>query len=222
MTGLGYLSVGMLILVALGWSRGPRVPRSEVLVVLATLLFAWTAWRNLTPGLCLMAPLVAERLTIAFPLAMSHPEPMWSRPLGVASAGAFTVIALASLPWNTHLPTAEYPIELARSIAQRPGEKRVLNDYNVGGIVLFFGGKDVSVGIDGRTDFYKAQYISRYLDGLGLRGDFEGLVDELKPNLALLEGDSPMAWYLVDVRSWDVLGTEGEFVLLGSPSDQGQ
>ncbi len=57
----------MLFFVCIGWARSQRVALSEILAFFVCLLFSWTAWRNVAPGMVLAAPLVAHRLTVAFP-----------------------------------------------------------------------------------------------------------------------------------------------------------
>ena len=139
MTVIGSLSIGMLLLSVTGWTRSrQKIPRSEVVAVITLLLFAWSAWRNLTPALLLMAPLVAERLCTAFPRAGVRREPCWSAPVGVGIFIACTVAALALLPMREHLPRDRYPVALASAISELPGPQRVLNDYKVAGLVLLW------------------------------------------------------------------------------------
>ena len=98
-----------------------------------------------------------------------------------------------------------------------PGAQRVLNDYNVAGLVLYFAGDDDRVAIDGRTDRYGARYIEEYIGMKGLEGDVETLLDELRPTSALLKSDSPLAHVLVAEQSWTEVGREGKWVLLAAP-----
>jgi len=214
MSDIGYLTVAMLVLVLVAWARPGRVPRSEVLAVLALLVFAWTAWRNVAPALLMLAPLVAARLVAAFPAVGSRPEPRWSAPLGVALAAGLLLAGLATVPGRDPLPRDRYPVELAARISALPEGQRVLNDYNVAGLVLALGGPTTRVGIDGRADRYGGEYIERYTDATALRGDWEALLDQLAPTSALLQADSPLAHVLVAERGWSRLADEGDWVLL--------
>ncbi len=218
MSDIGYLTVAMLLAIGVAWARPGAVPRSEVLVTLVLLLLAWSAWRYVTPALLLMAPLVAHRLVLAFPRIGERPEPSWSRPAGVAAAGALLMAGVLTIPTREPLPTAEWPIGLAQQIAELEPGQDVLNDYNTAGIVLFFGGQDSRVGIDGRTDRYGAQYIADYIDLTDLKGDWKALLDELDPTSALLEEDSPLAYYLTESQGWSVAGQESGFTLLVKPT----
>ena len=163
MTSPGFPTVIMLALVAVAWSRRGSVPRSEVLAVLSLLMFSWSAWRNMTPALLLLAPVVAESLCLAFPHVARRPEPRWSKPTGVGLAVSLTALGLLSIPGREFLPVQQNPVDLAKRIAQLEPHLRVLNDYNVAGLALYFGGADTQVAIDGRADRYGADYIESYL-----------------------------------------------------------
>ena len=172
----------MLALLSVGWARSQHVARSELAVSLALLVFMWAAWRNVGPGLLMLAPLVARRLSLAFPHLGARSEPRWSRPVGLVVATLMTVLALVSIPGRSpYLPDADYPVELAQQIASLAPGQRVLNDYNVAGLVLFFGGAGTQVAIDGRSDRYGGKYIEDYLDMLDLSGEWDGLLEELAP-----------------------------------------
>ena len=91
---------------------------------------------------------------------------------------------------------------------------RVLTIYNASGAVLFYGGPTTKVSIDGRTDLYGGDYIERHVAALNLAGDFQGLLAQLDPNLALLRDASGLAWYLEHHEMWSRVLEEGEYVLL--------
>jgi hypothetical protein len=213
-TALGWVSILMLVLFLVGWSASRMIPRSELVAVVALLVFTWLAWRNLTPGMALLAPLAAHRLVEGFP-GVGRPEPRWSVPVGIASAGALTVLALGLVTVKDHLPRTEQPFGLIERIGGLPAGQRVLNDYNVAGAVLFFGGDGVQVAIDGRTDRYGADYIEAYTSMLALRGEWSALLEELDPNAALVKGEAAIAHVLTSERGWQQLGEEENgFVLL--------
>ena len=128
------------------------------------------------------------------------------------------MVGVLTIPTREPLPTAEWPIGLAQQISELEPGQEVLNDYNTAGIVLFFGGQESRVGIDGRTDRYGAQYIADYVDLTDLKGDWKALLDELDPTSALLEDDSPLAYHLTEVQGWSVAGQESGFTLLVEPS----
>ena len=216
LSGLGVLCSGMLLLIAISWAR-TRVPWSEALAASALVLLAWSALRNVAPALLILAPLVAQRLCLAFPSIGRDPEPRWSAPLGVGLALALMGAGLATMPNRELLPDDVLPVELAQRIGDLPGDQRVLNDYNTSGLVLFFAGEGDQVGIDGRTDRYGADYIRSYLELQDVQGDWEPLLDELDPTVALLRSDEALAHVLSAERGWVELGREGDWVLLAPP-----
>jgi hypothetical protein len=135
-------------------------------------------------------------------------------------AGLFLLGGLATLPGRDLLPRAEFPLQLAREVGDLPGAQRVLNDYNVAGLVLYFAGRDDRVAIDGRTDRYGAEYIDDYIGMKSLQGEWEAMLRDLGPTSALLEGDSALAHVLVAERGWTTIGREGNWVLLAPPEDR--
>ena len=218
MSAAGFVTVLMLMLIAVAWSRPGKVPRSEVFSVLILLMFAWTAWRNMTPGVVLLAPLIAESLTRAFPQLAHRQEPVWSKRAGVAAAGIMTLAALGSIPGRAHLPTEQNPVELARRIAELEPGQHVLNDYNVAGLVLYFGGEGTRVAIDGRADRYGAEYINSHILLNDLKGNWEQRLKELAPTSALIKTDTALAFYLVTEKGWEVVDVDGEYSLMVAPT----
>ena len=213
----GSFTILMLMVFIIGWVRPARVPWSEALVVLVLLVFSWSAWRNLTPGLVLLAPLAAQRLTHAFPDLARRDEPGWAAPLGIGLAVISLLVGVGSVMGQQHLPIDEKPIGLASRIAEMPSGQRVLNDYNVAGIVLYFGGDSTKVAIDGRADRYDPEFVTAYLDMEDLRGDWEQLLSSLNPTSALLEKDSALAHVLQEERGWTTIGEDTSHVLLAAP-----
>ena len=210
----GLTVVLFLLLILIAWSRGGQIPASEVLSTVALLGLALSSWRNVTPALILLAPLLSHQLVRAFPEIGRAPEPRWSPRWGIVLAVLLGSVALLSTARASHLPSDKYPFELATALEELPGETRVLNSYNVAGVSLLFGGDDILVGIDGRTEYWGADYIRDYQEMIGLRGNWERLFSALRPTAALVEEDSAIAFELIENRQWYKVGTENEFVLL--------
>jgi hypothetical protein len=209
----GILTVLMLLFACLGWARTQKVAVSEVVAFLACLLFSWTAWRNVAPGMVMAAPLVAHRLTQAFP-GVRRSEPRWSVPVGIAAAAVLAALSLMSLIGREHLPVGRWPVDLAKQVADLPAGQRVLNDYNAAGLVLFFGGDGTQVGIDGRADRYGAEYAEDYIGLRTLKGEWESLLDQLAPTSALFEEEMAITHVLQAEYGWRVVGQDNGWVLL--------
>jgi hypothetical protein len=216
MADLGYLTVAMVVIVGVAWSRPQGIPRSEALATLVLLIFAWSAWRYVAPALLLLAPLVAERLIKSFPAVGARLEPRWSAPAGILVAALMMSAGLVSTVGRDPLPYREYPVLLAQRIADLPRGQRVLNDYNVAGLVLAFGGTDTKVGIDGRADKFGAAYISDYTGAMSLEGEWRRLLTELDPSSALLASESALAQVLTTQEGWTEVSRAGKWVLLQS------
>lgn len=211
---IGLLTAAMVLLVAFAWSLSHGVPRSEFVTTSCLVAFSWSAVRNVAPAMLMLAPLVAHRMCIAFPGMSSRREPGWSAPAGVVAACVLTLIGLISIPSREHLPSDKYPTQLAAQIADLPGAQRVLNDYNVAGLVLFFAGTDDQVAVDGRADRYGADAIDAHLKLIALTGDWEETLERLSPTSALIRDDSPLAHVLEEELSWRVAGRQDKWVLL--------
>lgn len=215
---IGILSLLLWVVVLVAWSGHGRVPRSEVLATVSLFVFGWMAWRNLVVAMLMLIPLIAHRMDQAYPRFGRRPEPAWSARAGIALAAVLAALGLATVPGQPQLPTTTYPYDLAGRIAELPAGQRVLNDYNLAGIVLSFGGGATRVGIDGRTDRYGAQYIQDYTDLALLKGPWESMLDRLDPTVALLKQDAPLAHVLVAERGWSQQGAENGYVLLSAPT----
>lgn len=214
----GILTLVLWLIVMAAWAGSGRVPRGEMLVTASLFVFSWMAWRNVVVAVLLLVPLVAQRLVTTYPSVGRRPEPKWSAPAGIGFAAVCAVGALAWLPTQEPLPKEDYPFALAAGIAELPPGQRVLNDYNLAGIVLQFGGDTTQVGIDGRTDRYGADYIEAYTGMETLRGDWQGLLNQLDPTSALLEEGSALAHVLQAEKGWRAVDNEVGYVLLVAPS----
>jgi hypothetical protein len=213
----GWLLIVMLFLFVLGWMRSSQpVPRSEFAAATALLVFSCLAWRNLPTGSILLAPLLARRLSLAFPVKAAETAPGWHR-RAAASIVLVSVFASIGIVRATEPVPEGIPLSLIRSARAIPGDTRVLNSYNIAGPVLFFGEGELSVGIDGRTEHFGADYIKRYSQLLAARGPWQELFEQLDPEAAILSEDEALSGVLVRERNWKTLGHESGYVLLVPP-----
>lgn len=215
-----------LILMVIAWARGRvRPARSEILFVLFVAVFAASASRNLCPAILIVAPVAAWRLSVSF--AGPRPRPLPTglapiiKPAAVAIGCIGAVMAAFAVSMSVPLPAGSQPVGLVRQIAGNSNQNRVLNHYNVGGLVLWFARPEVSasfvqVGIDGRTDRYGAAYIDEYLAMQRGKPGWEDTVARLKPNVALLAEEDALV-PLLQAQGWQVKGREANYVLLTPP-----
>lgn len=214
---VGVLSLLLWIVVLVAWSGPGRVPRSEVVTTVALFVFGWMAWRNIVVAMLMLIPLIAHRMVQRFPGMAARVEPAWSAKAGIGIVSATVLGAVLWIPTQEQLPRETWPFALVDQVAGLPTGQRVLNDYNIAGMVLQFGGEGTQVGIDGRTDRYGSDYITAYTSMINLNGDWEELLGELAPTAALLEEDAALGYVLVAERDWVELGAENGFVLLRAP-----
>jgi hypothetical protein len=212
--GLVFLTIPVLV----AWGRsGTRVPRSEVLYVIALLGFAMIAFRSLPPALVLLSPIYADRLSAAWPRPITPPrhlERILLGAVGAVAAAACVLVPAARLIGEDPLPRSQMALAIASRLAGEPGVHRVLNSYNTSGVLLLFGGPNTKLAIDGRAERYGGPYIDRYLAALDLHGDWQGLLRELKPTHAVLETDATLVQALLQ-RGWHtVIKDDAGYTLL--------
>lgn len=214
-----HIGIGFGVLIAgciAAWARSARsVPWSEVVYVVGLTGFALLAVRNVPVSAVLLAPVIAARLSETFPWGDAF-DSRREASIGKAVALALCSTGLLSFAW--HAATIELlpdtvPVELVQAISRLDGEPRVLNDYDVGGAILFWGGTSARVAIDGRADRYGAEFTQRHLDLLALRGDWQQTLARYDADVALLEKDMPLVDELRH-RGWRVHGEDRHRVLL--------
>jgi hypothetical protein len=213
MPAVGVLSLLALLLVA--WARGTWVvPRGDLVWTLALLLFAVAATRNLATGAILLAPVVALHLERTFP--PSAPDtlvPAWALALvgvaGIAGIG-YGVFARPSV-------SRDVPRRLVAALQAQPRPLRVVNGYDVGGLLIGPDAPDVRPAVDGRTDLYRPAYLKRYLAALHLNGDWEPVIRGLDARYAVLPDKGPLAHVLRAEWGWREVTTESGWALLAAP-----
>ena len=228
---LSLVSLGLgltLALFGLAWARGRTRPaRSEVLFVLALAAFGASAARNVAPAVLLLAPLLAWRLSIAFngprPLTPSTAITQLARPLSAFLMVFGVLIGTVAIATSDPLPPDSRPLGLVARVADSPEPSRVLNGYNVSGLVLWFArpavsDSEVQVGIDGRADRYGAAYIDEYLTMERAEPGWNETLEELNPTVALLPQDAALVPLLL-ANGWVEDGKEAGYVLLQPPGD---
>jgi len=220
--------IGLLLILVVAWARGRvRPTRGELVLVLGLISFSVLAWRNLTPALLMLAPILTG--TLARALGEPDPVPAASHPprllkTSAAIVGLGLVGSLVMAAGQNPVIDPGMPRTLIHEIASASAPQRVLNTYNVSGPLLWFGGHPphVTVGIDGRSDRYGSDYADRYENGLIQgRPGWQSLFDQLDPTCALVGSYEAIGPILVAQRGWVEVDREGGFVLLRAPDAPG-
>jgi hypothetical protein len=211
-----YAVVFLIVLIAfvVSWARSSsRTPRSELLWVLALVVYAAAVRRNVGPALLLLAPWLADRLELAY--GDGRPGPLVPRTL-LPIVAAVTIPAIAMLQYTQPSVDPAKPAAIAHRLANQQQSLRVLDDYNVSGFLILYGGDRIRLAIDGRADRYGHDYIKRYTDAfLGI--DWKPLVRDLAPDVAVVLRTSPLNEQLQDAAHWKLVQRDGSWVLLARP-----
>ena len=88
-----------------------------------------------------------------------------------------------------------------------------MTTYELGGFFAGLGGPGVVVGIDGRTDYYGADYIRDYTDMVKARPGWQDTFDALDADIVVLERTDALVGAL-ETEGWTQVLTEKDFVML--------
>lgn len=223
-TDQGWQLTLMLLVALLCWAKGRCRPSvDELTVVLGLIAFGFLAYRNITPTLLILAPLVAGIMTRALrPATGSARTPLRRTSLAIAAVGTVAALFIPFLPGQNL--QGDRPVALYLHLAMHPGQLRVVNSYNVAGPLLWFGGgpSHIKVAIDGRTDRYGAAYIDSYVETLtAARPGWQAMFDRLDPNVAVLYTGQALVSALENERGWRQVDAEDGVVVLVPPDATG-
>jgi hypothetical protein len=219
LTGPGLALLALLGILGLAWARSSRqVPRGEVFVALALLAFAVLANRNLTPAVLLIAPLVAARGSVTWPerYEASLREARLLSRISAAIVACGLTASLIIVGVTDPLARAE-ALTIAKALGERQGQTRVLNSYDISGVLAYFGGTGTQLTIDGRADRYPREYTEAYHRALALQPGWEEFLEGADPDVAVLPIDYPLVGELLEHRDWQVLVRDGNYVLISEP-----
>jgi len=205
----------LLLVLALSWRAGNRTTTGRCAFVLVVGAFGFTAVRNTAPAAILLLPelvLALSALLASHTATITGKRTVWS----TAFLSTGVVLALARL-LTTPTIAADQPMRIVDYLAHSPKPLRVLNQYNVGGLITGFAAPRARVAIDGRTDMWSSDYVLTYLEATSGRGDWRKLVDTLQPNAAVLPDNNQVAAGLVLERGWHVVMKDHHWQLLTPP-----
>jgi hypothetical protein len=193
----------MILLLGIAYAlwRGVRLPPLRIAMILGLLHLALSHVRNaellgLLAPLFLAAPL-ARQLEPAAPVA-----PLPAR--GAVDAGLLATLAGAALLTayaQVFAPSAAMtPAPAAREV--KAIERPVLNDYDLGGYLIFAG---IAPFIDGRTELYGEKFYVRYERAVSLQNlpDFFTLLDEYRIGATMLNPSTAAVALLDRLPEWE-------------------
>lgn len=144
------------------------------------------------------------------------PDPAGRRPAGRQLAGVATVIAVAGLLIRFAVPLGPERSEAAfmamlEHVPQPLRRQPVLNDYGIGGRLIFAG---VRPFIDGRTDLYGDIFVHRYREIMAPdHAAFVRAVSDYGIAWTLFRADEPIIGLLDREPGWHRLLTDGGLVI---------
>jgi hypothetical protein len=210
--------IGLVLMIFVSWVFAARRPDpSEGIWVLGIFLFALSAGRNIAPSSLLLAPFAADaldRLRTAGPTSRRRwpVVPAWSLAVPVAVFTALFSTLIATVP---RLPD-DLPLRLVAELNSEPHQRvRVLNDFNIGGLLTGLGAPRISVALDGRIDNYDVTYTDEYWS-VERGTHLDTFLDRYHPDAAALEEDSPLI-PMLKAENWSQVLTDHGWVLLKPP-----
>jgi hypothetical protein len=211
----------LLLLTLLALSRSGRRADFTDLALLAV----WTVWallagRNIAIFAIVAVPILVRYGTTALTRQLEDwEEADWARPLLEATRRPMSggrmlkvlnwvllaLVLLAALV-KIYLPLApgamekatraSLPVDAVATIqAQRP-PGLMFNSYNWGGYLLFTLWPDYPVFVDGRTDLYDDAFLRQYLTIYVADEGWQGLLDQYRIRLVIVETGSTLAKFL--------------------------
>lgn len=211
------------------------VPEQVYLVLLVLVVLAATRrarWRQLVPALVFYAAglMAVRNLGLASLVVVALLAPSLSglrgglegrgsasltRVLG-GLAGASLVVSVATVAISPALVLTSYPVASVDWLAERglvaADGVRLGHRETVGNYLTWRFGPDARVFMDDRFDFYPADVIEDH-NVLVLGGDMAPVLDRRRFDVVLWTAKSPLTRWLARDPDWDVVRTDGEWIV---------
>lgn len=112
----------------------------------------------------------------------------------LTGAALFALLALGTPAWAGRIgfPADRFPIGAASVVEKLPTQARILASDSFGGYLIYRFEGARQVFIDGRSDFYGADFLKQYLDLMSARPGWRNIVDSYHFTHALLPIDSTL------------------------------
>lgn len=206
----GFVLVG---LVGVAWARTTtKIAVGTVLWVSLWVLFATTAFRNVVPAMLLITPAAVAALTTAWPNFGTRMHGTFLTKTVVAAVAVLGIaVSVTRLSMGSPLPS-DTPTRAYDAISDAPGERRVLNFFDLGGQTMVFTRPGVRVAVDGRSDMYGADILGPYFVMLKAGEGWQETFASYNPTDVLLKRTSPLNAAMED-HGWKIKVEDGPYVL---------
>jgi hypothetical protein len=109
-----------------------------------------------------------------------------------------------------------WPQDLHPQLAAIPAKSVVLNDFTVGGWLLW-AEPHLTPVIDLRSEIYSREYVREYIVTKDVRAGWQRLLGRTRPGYALLRANAPLTVALREELKWTTIGADADYVLLKAP-----
>jgi hypothetical protein len=206
------LTLAMITLALLPWIRGTSArPWWQIALAGTAVVSTLVMSRTVPVGAILAVPLLAASLQELRGQAPARPSGRgtWG---WVALVVAAAVLAMPITAAVAQRP-AGWPEGLRPELSAIPAKTVVLNDFTVGGWLLWAEPQLTPV-IDLRSEIYSKEYLREYIVTKDVRSGWQSFLRRTKPRYALLRVNAPLTVALREQLSWTTVGTDGDYVLL--------
>ncbi len=195
----------VLAIIMVSNPRDKDIPLADKILTFCWLLMALNSIRNFVALACVAAPYMAMNMQKAMVL---HPQKDVSAPkyrLGMAGLACAVVVVLA-LPATQHylgrdkMP-ADVPVEEMAYIREHYPDTRFLNDYGLGGYLIYYLHDIQKVFVDGRAGTaYSEALLRDFLKFYSLMPGFEKMIDSYHVNGIIVKKNHLFARYYTQAK----------------------
>jgi hypothetical protein len=203
-----YLTVVLLALALISRTR----PRPFLaLVSIAVIALSMQAVRNAPFAALVLLPVAGSALAARWPAASSARDSAVRVPLGAAAAMVASIalivgpvsLSIAGESVSFVAPSQHgYPEAGAEFVRAYFSGRRMFNDYNSGGYLIYKLYPDVAVFVDGRTDFYGNDLLKDYVRIDHAQPGWDELLRKYGVEVVLIGKQLPLAKALAADSSW--------------------
>lgn len=214
-SSLGPIEVGTLLIIALAFFRGLKLPLMRNLLFVGLLYMMLAHVRNADVFALLGPMVVAAPLAAQFGGRGDEAGLTFPRPHGVALSGALAlmmVMTLGALAVGQYRPAANVTPAAAVAVLKDNHARRVFNEYNFGGYMISQG---LAPYIDGRTELYGEKFVVEHDEARRLRrpAEFFELLERHRIDATLLNRKTPAALILDQVDGWRKIFIDDQVVV---------
>jgi hypothetical protein len=209
------ITLAMILLAIVPWIRGTSArPWWQVALAGTAVVFTLVMSRTVPVGAIIAAPLLASALQEQ----RGHAPAPQSRRGTSAWVGLVAAAAIIAVPITGAVAQRPGggPDNLHPQLAAIPARTVVLNDFTVGGWLLW-AEPHLTPVIDLRSEIYSREYVREYIVTKDVRAGWQRLLGRTRPGYALLRANAPLTVALREELKWTTIGADADYVLLKAP-----